>query len=438
MKGALAAILSLSLLGGAAFGQGTTATKAATPDDKADKLGLDASKVTVKLKDVPLDEILQVMAEQSGNSHMQIPDNWEAQNVTFEAVDMTYWQALDKLCAQLKLCYVVQTTGQARDRKTELALVDGKGFECVSSYCGPVVVKLAGVTTTKRYLPVPAGAESNALEVSLAWFCEDRLRPLDVKAEVTKLVGADGKELALASAAAEGQGQPQAMIQGAVIVQGGVVRFTDASGIRGASPALSTAGAVTAKVAALPKDVRAVKSLEGVVRMTFAHGMKELKVADVFGGKNDAAEAGKDKLSVTVARRQMNWSNLTIELTSDGKAVDLAGLSATAPYGAKLIDPNGEAHAPTNLRTIPMMGPRGGIQIQGGANVQVQVQVGPDGGAPVPAVKAPAEGGAQSSPVSVMFAGLPNVDGEWTLVVTVPETRAAKDFTFTLNDIALP
>ena len=443
MKGALAAIACLAFLCGVALSQTAAPAKA-----DADKFGLDGSKVTIKVKDAALDDILHALAAQSGNSLLDIPASWEAKGITFEVAGASYWEALDKLCAQLKLSYALETTGEPGNQKTALTLQDGNGCENFAAYCGPVVVKLASVTATKRYQPAPANDARGALELSLAWFCEDRLRPLETKAEVTKLTGADGKDLALAAPAAD------ARAQNTVVGPGGVVtmRFSNAASrlARGAS-VLPTAGTLTAKVDALPKDVRSLKSLEGVVKMTFGKGARELKVVDVFGGKADSAEAGKDKLTVTQARRQMNWAVFVLRYTSDEKDVDLAGLAATPPYGVRLIDPNGNIHEPTNLRNMfaPAMGVQGGvIQMQGGAGangvVEMRVQVqagGDDAAAPVakPPIRAGAIGaGGAGGDVNVTFMKLPDVEGPWTLVVTVPESRVAKDFAFKLTDVPLP
>ena len=378
------------------------------PAAAPDKFGLDASRVTIRAKEAGLGEILLALARQSGNACLELPDNWEAKGVTFEAVDAPYWQTLDRLDAQLGLASILRIVGA----KIEPALVDGKGHENVAAYSGPLVVRLAGVRERNR----SAEAGSHGLEMSLAWFCEDRLHPLETKASVTKITGSDGKDLVFAAAQGEPpvEGWPPRAVERAVVVNGKVHQVPDVSAVTKPPPA-TNAGTVVAKIDAVPLKMQGLKSVEGTVRLTLGLGRKDLKIQDVLGGKNTTAEAGEDKVVVTQARRGTNSINLAIRCTSNGSRVDLRTLDAMAPYGVRLVAADGTQVETTILKRKSAL-------------------AAPEGGEGQAAVVPPEE----EDDFIAAFVNPPNIEGAWTLVVTVPETRATKDFAFKLSDVPLP
>jgi hypothetical protein len=402
-------------------------TSAKTPAPAAGpgpgKFGFDASKVTIKVKDAQLDEILQALADQSGNARIELPKDWEGKALTLDVTDCSYWQALDKVCAQANLIYTMEDLmtrfmggmgAAAAGEPAGVRLVSAKDTEDVGAYSGPVVVKAASATVTKRFRPtqMPMGQEGG-LSLTLAWFYEDRLQPIETKAEVTKITTTDGRELALAEAQAV---QPPA--RGG---RGGIAVIL--RGMRDMN--LGAAGTMVANVDAVPKNLDTLKTVEGVVKLTFGTGEKQFKIEDALAGNGKSATVGKETLTVTQVQRQRGGLTVSIKHTSDGKDVEMPAFGARSSWGIRLIDPNGAKHAPVGSG---MFGGRGGVWAIAGGGGAVRGQ-GPGPGAIV--------GAANDDGVTAFFMNLPEVEGAWTLVYVVPETLTEKAYTFKLTDVPL-
>jgi hypothetical protein len=323
--------------------------------------------------------------------------------ISFDATDLAYWQALDKLCASLGL----GTTYDLQGRVFRLAPL-GKDALDFGATAGPVAVKIDSATLTKRFRanPTPMMGSRSGLSLAFALFVEDRLTPIETSAEVTKLVGADGKEVALEPPAAAGDAVARPR-RG----RGGPMRLTRGGGF------------FTADAPNPPASLDKLASVEGVVRLTFATGTREFRVADALNGENKTAKNGDTVITVTRAERMGardgrgggRGGALVVSLTYEvgGKERNLPDVGRDSAYGVTLIDPNGEKH-PGNL-SVGFFGGRGGP----GNN--------PDN-----------PRGADAQPATpAFFQNVPEIDGAWTLVVTLPEQTVDREFLFKLADVPL-
>lgn len=385
--------------------------KVETPDAKAapDKFGTDAARVTIHLKGGTLEEALGQLSLQSGNARLSVPEEWDDRAVTFDANDLPYWQALDRLCAPLGLMYVCNLqTG-------EFSLAPLRDTEDVSAYAGPVIVKLGSSTVARRFRKtggmdarIPGG---RGLSLSFVYFHEPRLHPLESEAEVTKLVAQDGRVIALnADGGDEARAMMNRMMPG---WGGGESAFFD---VTAPNP---------------PADLAKLASIEGVVRLTFGEGAKEMKVADALGADKPTVTLGNAKLTVTSSLR--NNGNgapgdgvlvLSVRHEVDGGLANLPSFGRESKYGFALIDPKGKRYAAM------------GAALGGGMFRRMMIR--PDGNNPPPPPPMDVEvRGDDDDSTQVVFANVPEMEGAWSLVLTTPERTVKKEYPFKFTDVPL-
>jgi len=422
------------------------------------KFGLEASKVTIKLTNVELDEVLQVLAEQSGNKLVKQPENWEEKTISLNVTDMPYWQALDEVCKQAGLTY----TGDFQSRSVKLVPV--KDGADITGYTGPIVVKVANGTRRKDFRGMVTRVRFSAtgLAYALNYFVEDRLKPLSMSATVTKAVAPDGAELALPVR------QPMAWMGGMMAAR-------------------TPWGTIYVTINAFPEDLQKIARFEGTVRMRFGSGKRVLKIKDVFGEGERKVEDDDTVVKVERVWRNRGYTTISLSQTEDGEQVTVPRYPSTSDYGYELIDPDGGRHKSgiggggggvmwQNVQ------PRGGqLNRKRGAKKQAATQrveivlgearVVADAvvvvmeeetkarGAAKEAAKgkedakkaaaAPAPGvvvgnvpravaRARRGNSYVTFRNLPDIDGGWTLVCTIPLKTVEKTFDFTVKDVPLP
>jgi hypothetical protein len=376
------------------------ADEAAPPAAKPDKFGFDASKVTIKVKDAALDDILQAFADQSGNARIETPAGREGEHVTLDVSDCPYWQALDRLCADAKLAVTVNPATGA------VQLVASGEADRAGVATGPLFVRMESATRVKRYIPSAGPVDRPALLLGLAYLWEDRLRPIDEEADVKRIVGEDGKELPLGDRAAG--------------------RFSGGFVVAGVRP--GPRAAFSAAVPDVPGDVRSLKSVEGIVRITFGAGRRELRVNDVFGaGAAPGAVVGNQKLFILRSQKGGGSASVSLRHSIDGKEAKASRYPALSGWGLALVDPKGVRHLPAENNMENNM-----VVWDGGKEIVVRQQ--PGGGILVMERDAAADGGN----VTADFENVPDVDGAWTLIYTVPDTIAEREYGFKLTDVKLP
>ena len=103
----LATLMSAVLWCATSQGQQLTAPqKPAEGAPAGDKTVRDASKVTFDFKDTSLAEVVEKLAELSGNRAFHLDAGLKDKAVTLAVKDTTYWEAVDKIAATLDLIYV--------------------------------------------------------------------------------------------------------------------------------------------------------------------------------------------------------------------------------------------------------------------------------------------------------------------------------------------
>jgi len=417
------------------------------------KLDFEPAKVTLKLKGADLDDILQDLAEKSGNKLVRMPDDWEGKPIDFEVTDMPYWQALDALCKKVGLTYV----GDLQTRAIRLVAV--KDAVDVAGYAGPVAVKLASGTRRTNFRGTPTLGRGAALSYQLSYYIEDRLTPMSTEATVLKAVAGDGRELPL-SAPAAGAGAGA----GAMVRAFAMGMLTRTSGM--------PFGSILVNITEFSKELDKIARLEGNVKMTFGTGKKVLKIEDVFGEGERSVEDGEATLKVANVTRNRGFVFISLTQTRDGNDVPMPRYPAGMGYGYELIDPDGGKHKTT-------AGFGGGFQRRrrpGDANdpnrrdnrdrrdrrgraadrAEAIINEGVEDGViilaqnvqPDDANRRPAgrpggrrdrgRGFMRRGAGYAMFRNLPDIKGKWTLVYTKPLKTIEKTFDFTLKDVPLP
>jgi len=276
------------------------------PKKPARAFGLDASRVSVKVRGVPLDTVLDAFSEQSGNAVIEVPEGWQDKRITLEVADMPYWQALDALCRQAGLFY-------APDKKTgRIKLLPAEDALDVSAYAGPVVVKLGRGESTRR------GRRDMELRYRFDFICEDGLDVVAVDVRFTKYLDRDGKPLRREPAFA----QHLPAVPGGVLHGYCSIRFTE-----------------------VPPGTRELGVVAGEVTLTFGAGRQMLTFEDLFGRPENTITAGGATLTVKgVKRGRGRWVTMAILRTVKGDERPLPFFRSGSSYGFYLVDPRGGRH----------------------------------------------------------------------------------------------
>jgi hypothetical protein len=386
--------------------KGVAAKYNITIDDKptpAEKFGIDASRVTVNLAGVDLEDVLNALSDQSSNPLIVMPEKWEARVVSFQATDMPYWQALDKLCEQEKLTY----TTDMRDGACKLYVLDpeNKAAADISAYAGPVVVKIESATLVKRYRQSAQRFQTDGLTCMFTYRIEPRLKPLNLDAEITKVVDEQGRELKMTE-------EVQNMFRRAA---------------RSGYAAAAGVGNTMFNIAEPPAGLRTLREITGKVTVETGEGERMLTIRDPLGGNKESATLAGVTLTVSNVNRNRGGVSLTMAYTRNGQAEAPPTYPRNSPYGAVLIDPNGAKHQ--GMSFAGFGGGFGGPGRRGEGNQPGQ------GAQPGPAPAAPR---AENNTFTVMFQQLPEIEGNWSLVYTMPANTVETEFPFTMKDVPLP
>ena len=431
------------------------------------KFGTEASKVTLKLTNAELDEVLQALAEQSGNKLVQQPDDWEDKTITLNVTDMPYWQALDEVCKQTGLLYTVGRNGG-------MTLVAAGESMDVGAYAGPFVVKVTSATRQKFFRRLNTRRSAvEGLTYTLNAYCEDRLTTLGTTVTVTKAVDPNGQALEIPAADPDDPMARMRMGGGGMFMRG---MFGRARGGNTARVSLPEA----------PKGLAKIGRIEGTVTIDVGTGKKQLKIEDALGEGEHSVEDGDRVLKITRANRMRNTTIISLTQTEDGKEVQIPRYSEASGYGFTLVDPDGGVHRQTT-GFGGMRGGRGGQRqrpggadgqnnrnrrnrdggrnnrnrrnrdaggqdamnnngLVGGVLVEVQrAQPGQPGDDNNQRRQPGGRGGQRGNFMGmrrnttfIMFRNLPEIEGKWTLVCTVPKEIVKKTFPFVIKDVPTP
>lgn len=371
-------------------------THAAEP---AGDFGLDASKITLDMHEAELDEILQELAKQSGNAPLPMPENWEGRLLTFAVKNMPYWEALDALCAKAKLTYTIDhMSGGLKLVPRETGTVD------ISAHTGPVVVKVEAGTLTRSFRGRGSQLRTRrhgGLTYTLNYFWEDRLPVIEKTASATRVTDPDGRQLKLASD-----------------VQVPRVFF-------GHRRAATPASRLQVVIPELPKGLKKIGEIEGIVKLTTGAGRRTIKINGVFADGEKTASQGDVTLTVSSVNRRGPQGMFNLSLTAGGKETHFPDYPSNSQYGVCLVDPNGRQHH-------GMISRRGHMVFRtahaGGGGMVENLVVRLDR----------RNGRANTGKASVTFRNLPRVEGAWTLVYTMPEKTVTREYPFKIKETPLP
>ena len=345
----------------------------------------DVSKITLKVKDAALGEVLKSLAQQSGNRPMGLPEKWEDKPITLELGGVTYWDAVDAICARTKLTY------KATRKSRALQLAPKGDSENVSVHAGPVVVTV-NIDEMKKTNAATAIRGVRRRQCGFICVWEDRLPMLETELIFSKVLAPDGTELKV-------RALPERIRQ---LVQGDSVGPRALTYVHLLNP---------------PQDMAHAREIQGIVRVSFGLGKDVITIDDALGGERSTT-VGTSTLTVKVTSQRHGVLQLNLSETEKGKRVNPTTYPASSSYGVRLVDPKGGRHV-------------GVPQWTGSMRREGQV-IGPDG---------KPEGGILVRGVghtTVRFFELPHIRGKWKLEHAVPERIVVREYPFTFRNVPLP
>jgi len=366
------------------------------------KLSLNASKITLDAKETPLAEVMETFAQQSGNQLIDVPDDLREKTLTLSVKDLTYWQALDKVCELTGCMYTPDwNTGKLR-------LVEAEKGENLSGYSEAVVVKVDQVTQTRLFrVAKPArGAVMGGgtrLFYTMSYFWEDRLPALTSEWQVTKVMTPDGKDLVTPEQVRSIRG----------------MGFMNPRRTRTANY-----GNMQVNIPEVPEGLTKLTEVSGIVRLEFGEGQKEVKINDVLAAVDKSITVDDWTITVRKAEKDQNGVSITLEVKHGDKLVSVPAAWLVGEYGFYLLAPDGQRHKGNTFGGAMMMRGAWGGPAAGQANGAVMVMnVGGQG---------------EDGKYNVRFWRLGEVEGAWSLLLVLPEHHETREYPFTIKDVRLP
>jgi hypothetical protein len=351
----------------------------------AEKRAFEPSRVTLQVKDVSLADVLDKLAEESGNAPLREPDKWNDKRLTLDIKDALYWEALGTICRAAGLTYV---PGQQRPEESVRVLLERGADPGPLTCCvGPVAVRVTDGSRRRAFDDPEAGL---AVTYGLTSFCEDHVSLLSSSGRVTGATTPDGSALH--------------------IVQAGVVDANaNLEAVRAEPPALP-ADRMTVTIDKVPAGIDRIGELRATVRLEMAFGTRQLRVDDVMSGRKTVSGDGLTLALWPREKDQPGVGTWNLSLTRDGKRERVYASPGGAPYGVFIVDPDGKRY-------------RGGVILNLAAG---QPGAGGDGAPGRPA------------DYLLQFAELPKLPGNWSLVYVYPEKVVTKEYDVKLKDVPLP
>ncbi len=373
-----------------------------------DKSACEASRVTFDFKDVPLAEVVDRLAEFSGNRPFRVDEKLRDKTLTLSVKDATYWEAVDQAAAKLGLVYSAYWTmgmGRGGNGESSLQLVEAEKDLKITGYASPAVVKADYLSKIEflRVAKQPAWGMpgQEGLSLGLTWFWEDRLGPLTEEIELTKAVTPKGDSLLPTTPEGRRKANPMGFM-----------------GMPGFKPA--PCATVQFSLPMPAPDARTVAELSGVVRLEFATGEREVMIDDVFAKVGKEVKVDDWTITVKKVDGQKNALLVTIEAKYKGEPVDLPSYWTAGTYGWYVQTTEG--------------GKRTRGFSYGSGRATVGVAWGLDGGRLNPQARAQP---VQKGESAVYFQGEYEA-GVTNVVLVLPKLHETREYPFTIKDIPLP
>ena len=350
--------------------------------EKAEMGPLEPAKITLDVKDKPLGDVVKELAKQSGNGELKVA-GLEESKVTVKVKDMQYWQAVDEVCKSAGAYY----TAKVRDGGGYDITLAAKTDQVTDAGMptGPMSVRVGSVRRQDyRYLDLrgsgQAPPESSTLGFEMQVYLEDRLPLMRIGLELTSVLTADGVNHA----------NPRGMGHGMARMPSGNVGGYWNMNLGWGDPAGTAQGAVT---------------LEGTVELSCGLQPKELKLEKVFEKQGIEASADGKKLTLKETKRQGDAVIVMFTLEDSSDEGTNFAQGGGAEWGIFLLDPRGKRHS-----SMGIMSGRSGAMAGGGMNM--------DG--------------------TVVFQGVANIEGDWSLIYAYPGKVVKRSYPFTIPGVPVP
>jgi len=227
------------------------------------------SRITIDVTQRPLSEVLQMFSDQSGNRIITLSKDLEDRTIDFQVKDMPYWQALDQLCEKEKLLCRHRFRPQRLELQRALK-VDHRGVRV-----GPLVVRVLRVSRDRHFLVGDRSSVQEGLNCQIMYYWEDRLNVLSSVGRVTRVTTPDGK-------IDVGTRVPAYHVPDADKRQ----PFTSFCSYGTVLPC----GGITLHLPKLPRRLREIDEIEGVIRLKVTFGERRTAVKDVVHGQTEIRE----------------------------------------------------------------------------------------------------------------------------------------------------
>jgi hypothetical protein len=348
--------------------------------------GYGPSKITLDVKDAPLADVVQRLADQSGNRCIDIPDNLKGKTVMLSVKDLDYWQAVEILCDKIKVS--VGTGWAVADDKFHLSEAD-KNL-ALSAFSGPIVVKVDFITKTApfsghavvqmncmgtpcRYAGKARGENEGGVDMALRYYLEDRLAPLTSDIAVRKVTTPDGVN---------------------------VMPPGDGAWPWGGGLSSDPWGAIWVGLPEIPRTIDRFAEVSGVVRLEFGSGVREAVLDDVV--KSTGKDMKLDDWTVKVVKADPHdgWLSVYLDASCKGEPVNLPAWTNARGYGWWLRDgEGGKTTRGDDAFQLEQLPKKGQSAVHFHSNFQ---------------------------------------EGAWSLVLVLPKVHETKEYPFTIKDVPLP
>ena len=283
------------------------------------KFGYDTSRITINETDAPLPQIVEQLAEQSGNRPLTLHRSVRDRSVTFKVTDLPYWQALDALCRAAELDYSLAYSG------AKPVLRRGVGQTTLAGYAGPAVVRVSRAqrsrTQTRNFRVKGKDRNSRILTVSLQLQAEDRLSLVASRASFTKVTTAKGRAL----------------------------KVTPTGGLYSVSGRDPHTGTGSISITGDDAEAAGPLTIEGTAVLEFIVARKSVRIDDIFAEGVKRVEADGTSIALTDASRTGTLVKLSMDFKSPLKVHQKLLDRRTGEVGFRLVDPNGKTHNTVTL-----------------------------------------------------------------------------------------
>jgi len=365
----------------------------------------DASKITLEAKDMPIGDVVEQLAQLSGNTRISVAPALKDKTVTLSLKDVTYWEAVQAVCDKINALVMGdwrRMTARGEEYGWFQLLAADKDAK-LRDFSGPVIVHADSCVKSLAYRHAKGYAMgygmAGGVTLSMSYYYEDRLSAILSEMEIKRILAPDGKDIPL-PANPIFRGNQWGMGTG-----GGTQQL----------PPFSTAMVMLPEA---PEDLAKIAELSGVVRLTFGSGEKEVTIDDVLNAVGKEMKFDDWTVRILKAEKSKWGLQVQVEAKYKDQPVDIPPWMTAGGYGWWVKGAEGGK----KTRGYSYGG-YGGLLARAPAGQGEAVAVNP----------APPKKGEST----VMFQG--NFEaGTWSLTLLLPAVHETREYPFTLKDIPLP